>query len=497
MRKDVAVYISDVMGKHLQFSREFALQALQNGDNVHLILCDGDLRVCPAKNNSEVPPCILCKSRLKRVLNRDFGYSVTRYTLNLNKYSNLIELPEFNSIGELKQYRPDGVDHGLAAASTIISRLRDPKPDTLKHKQLVRDSLFTSIATYYEVTRLIKELGIDILHVQNGRRASQRPALRAGQNEGITVYVGEDGHSSSDCYITTENTYPHDIDYLKKQIEHYCNGKKQNKVQENGQKFYFDRRFGSKTAIGEACYTERQRAGMLPSSLNTKHHNIAIFNSSEDEFAAIEGYENPVYSDQIEALRCILEDKNINRDVKFFLRVHPNLATRKNEQTRMIEALDDRNVTVIPATSNVDTYALMEVCDTVLTFGSTMGIESAYHGKPSILVGRAPFEDLGSCYTPTSHSEVIKLLNDRSLAPLDNHGAVKFGHYMIARDQKYLHTINNKEKNNNSYLHPSRFATYWSILKYKGVYTLSKHLLRRIALKASNWYSRHCTQTFI
>jgi hypothetical protein len=472
------------MGKHFRISREFALQAQRRGDSVHIIVCDGDLEVCPAKNNSDVPPCILCRSKRKRTLHEDFGYTVSKHTLNLNKYRGKFCLPSFNSVEELKQYSLDGVDHGLAAASTVISRLRDPNPDLHQHRDLVKQSLFTSVATYYEITRLIESLDISTLHIQNGRRASQRPALRAGQRKGITVYVGEDGHNSSNCYIKAVNTYPHDLKYIKKNINKSYNNSKNNKeIKENAQKFFNERRYGSEKIIGEAHYTEDQCLGKIPDNLHQRYRNIAIFNSSEDEFVAIEGYSNPIYNNQIEALNRIVKSNQVNDNIRFFLRVHPNLATRDNVQTRMIETLVAPKVTVIPASSDVDTYALMEACDVVLTFGSTMGIESAYYGKPSILVGRAPFEDLGSCYTPTNHEEVINMINNKKLSPLDNFGACQFGHYMIARDEKYIRTDKSNSQFHEGKNHASRFATYWFILRYRGVRHAFKKMFGRFKRK--------------
>jgi len=65
----------------------------------------------------------------------------------------------------------------------------------------------------------------------------------------------------------------------------------------------------------------------------------------------------------------------------------------------------------------VDSYDIVSAADVVLTFGSTIGIEAAYYGKPSILLGRAVYEDLGSCYVPSSHDELMKLLSSSGILP--------------------------------------------------------------------------------
>jgi len=54
-----------------------------------------------------------------------------------------------------------------------------------------------------------------------------------------------------------------------------------------------------------------------------------------------------------------------------------------------------------------------------------MGVEAAYWGKPSILVGRCVYERLGSVYMPTTHEEVVELVRKRDLPVLPVEGAYK------------------------------------------------------------------------
>ena len=100
------------------------------------------------------------------------------------------------------------------------------------------------------------------------------------------------------------------------------------------------------------------------------------------------------------------------------MRVHPNLSKSDNSQTRFLEILDhefgDRksgNLEVIPASSSISTYDLIDACDLIITFGSTVGIEAVYRGRPSILMGKALYEDLGCVIRPNSHEDLIEILN--------------------------------------------------------------------------------------
>ena len=83
------------------------------------------------------------------------------------------------------------------------------------------------------------------------------------------------------------------------------------------------------------------------------------------------------------------------------------------------------NAVMIVGYSSISSYALLDACNTALSFGSTMGVEAVYAGKPSILVGRCVYERLGSFYTPQSHDEVVSLLRQRNLPNLPVEGAMK------------------------------------------------------------------------
>jgi len=432
----VLVYADDVIGVHYATNLEIAAKHVEQGDEVHLLLCHGDLGNCPSNNCHDRKVCLLCKSKQAAGLASEVMERTQKHVLDLSRYRDL-NLPDLQTVEELKNFSLDGINHGMEAASSLISTFRDSKPDMDEKRRTARGSLFTAVALYRESNRLLDEIKPDLCYLLNGRRASQMPMVRALQEKQIRFYTFEVGHNWKK-YILIENTYFHDLENKKVQIEKYWSDPTPLAEKERlGHQFYHDRRFGSGDDYPEAIYKRNQNKGVLPEGFDPSKRNIAIFNSSEDEFAAIEGYDNPVYKDQIEGLSRIAHSSDIDPNIRLYLRVHPNLGRISNHQTESIARLDAGNLVVIPANASVDSYALMEASEKVLTFGSAMSIESAYAGKPSILIGREPYEAVGSCYTPKSHEEAIELLNDRQLPTLPLLGALKYGYYMVARDVAY------------------------------------------------------------
>ena len=484
----VLIHIEDVLGIHFATDLELAAEHLRRGDEVHLLTCHGDLQTCPANPFHDWRECIACKSKLRKGLNTQELSDVNTHVLDLAPWREEITLPTFSSIDELKNFEVDGVNHGMEAASTVISALRKPRPDMDEHRDLVERSLFTAIAVYRASLRRIEELQPDRCYVLNGRRASQMPFVRAAWKKDKKLYTFEVGHDANK-YILIEDTYFHDLDNKKREIEAYWSDDTPlEEKKELANQFFRDRRYGSGEEVLLAQFKEGQCQGALPDNFDARSRNIAIFNSSLDEFEALEEYENPVYQNQAEGLRRIVNDPDIDDDIHFYLRVHPSLSNVDNYQTQAIERLGADNVTVIPPSSDVDSYALMEACEKVLTFGSALSIESAYAGKPSILIGREPYEDLGACYTPDSHEEAITLLNDPDLPPRDQLGALKYGYYIVARDREYEFYDPWENTILGSELVRSRVTHYTVMLLNKGPISVVSHVVRRLCHRVSQLF---------
>ena len=438
MSDRIAIYISDVIGGQFDIAKEIAAREHEKGNHVHFVICDDVLRTCPAKNNLGENICILCKSKRKRGLKKSLEFPFETHSLNLTGRLERRESTShagFSTLEDLKSYSIDGYSFGMAIFSTIVSRTRNPYPSIERHRELTQDLVSMVENMYLELTDFIQSHDIKKVFVLNGRRASQAPAVFAAMNTGIDYATFEDGHSVKDHFICLDNMFVHDVEATKADIDAYWNDGTERAHKENvADQFYHDRRYGTSKDVPAKIFTEQHVSGMLPETLGSRLRTVVVFTSSEDEIAA-EDLQNSIYKDQADGLNRILGDLECDTETEVIVRVHPNLKNVENDYMDALYRLDRySNASFVRAESPVDTYALMERADIVLTFGSTMGIESAYFEKPSVLAGRAVYEDLDSCYRAHSHQEVVDLLRTRNLPARDPGGARKFGYYMIARD---------------------------------------------------------------
>ena len=417
---------------------ELAQIHLDQGDNVVLSYCQADMLACDLNPSHDLIMCKTCISRRFAGLPLLSQRISTRSFLDLSKETRA-ELEtlrtQFDTLEALKQYRIGNFDIGYAVASSIISDDRDPKPDLAEKTGLIRDFIVSAFTVYRSVQRYLDEHPTDCVYVVNGRLAPVRAAFRACQSRNVDCYIWDFGHDLQH-YDLCRNGLPHELDLIYQRIIQQWQTTPDTHRRENlAKEFYIDRTHG--VIPNWYSYLTRQKEGVLPENFDSQKHNIVIFSSSEDEFEGIdEDWDKTLYSDQLEGVRLIADSFASEPAFHFFLRLHPNLRRVHNLYTNQLRALTRPNLTVIQPDDAISTYALMGAAEKVLTFGSTMGVEAAYWGKPSILAGRAWYEKLGSTYNPSSHAELIEWLKT-DLPPKSKEGALKYGYFMQTYGEPY------------------------------------------------------------
>ena len=287
--------------------------------------------------------------------------------------------------------------------------------------------------------KLLEEIQPDQILIYNGRLFENRLFYDIAKAKDISFVSLEGMGGRVEPYkkIRFEGDLPLSIPLFGRMIENLWKESPLSDEEKERQAstYYEKRRHG--ILIGDTkVYTKEQQDGLLPEGFQTDKRNFAIFNSSQDEIEALgdDFMTGRIFDTQYEAIAFMLE--HADADIHFYLRIHPNLkGVSHKDHMELYDLRKYANITVIPPESIVSSYALMDACEKVITFGSTTGVEASYWGKPSILVGRAYYEMTGACYHVRDKEELVRDLNDR-LEPKDRLGAIKYGYFQV--DRKYL-----------------------------------------------------------
>jgi len=340
-----------------------------------------------------------------------------------------------DSLESLMMLRHKGFDIGMAVASSLISQTRDSRFLPAERHALVRRVLTSALAVYEHVSSVIQHDRPDVVYVFNGRFAYERAVLRACQAHGVPCLLYEWGSSPDRFFLRPFST--HDRTRVQEEMRalwHAVADRRQ--ASEQASQWFVERR--ERRPRDWPSFTTMQTRSRLPENLNPGRL-IAYFSSSDDEYVAIgDEYRWRGWTNQLEAVSDLIRVVEALGNAHLVIRIHPHLMSKHpRERTRWM-ALDGTSpaLTVIGPESDVDTYALMETANVVVTGGSTAGIEAVYWGRPSVLLGPSDYDELGAVHRPTDATSLAEMLRNPELR-IDRDAALMYGYFRATFGEPY------------------------------------------------------------
>lgn len=332
-------------------------------------------------------------------------------------------------------------DVGDSVLSSYISKTRDKDLTQDRHYPSLKELTGYAAMVYSAVTRFIREQGIEEVILFNGRWDYYRAVLRAAQEANIRCRVVENFRSGG--YIEVfDSSFPHSIKNKQLNFDTTWNAAGPTEAEKVaiGSQFFERKRNGE--VIVDKSYTGMQQKNQLPEGIDRSKKLVVIFNSSDDEFAAVGAeYKNPFFTDQSEGITWLVHlfGKELTA-FELVVRMHPNLLGIQYGYAQDLYALAGLypNVHIIKPESKVDSYALMAEAYKIITFGSSIGVESTYWKKPVILLAKAFYSLADVAHVPASRDD-IRAMIERDLEPKPQLHAIKVGYYFLRGGVKAPH----------------------------------------------------------
>jgi hypothetical protein len=349
----------------------------------------------------------------------------------------------FSNVEDLKNYTIDGYCIGMGVASTLISLFRDHKLDTIKNKKNIERELKISLNVLTTIEAYAKEISPDIVYVLNGRNSFSAPVVLYCKKNNITFRVFDITYLHS-TYHLIENNTPHHLENRRKEINDTWEKSSisHDKKIKIGYSFFENQRKGINET--DPSYIGLQNKE-IDHELIKEKEVISFFNSSIDEFAAVPGWEDylHIFNDEVEAIETICNHYKNDQSKIFILRIHPNLKYLNNTQNRELEKLKQlKNLIIIAPESPIRSYSLLDKSDKIITFGSTIGIEACYYGKPVISLGLSFYEHLDVAYVPKNKEELFSYIECKNLIPKPKENTIIYGYYAKTFGKPFTNFIN-------------------------------------------------------
>lgn len=465
-----------VPNQYCQMMEEVEIQ-LKAGTDVTYIYCDGKaIHHCQYNCFGDNSVCKHCQ-RYRKYLFRHLSKSPNLHLVSLSNFKDalddysFIEKLDYNSTDDIKRISYKGVMIGYAALSNYLSETRNLFPLVDNEFRLFFNNWLLAAAQLTDlVLNILTNLPHDCVQLFNSRLICCRPIVdlcKQNQWHFISHEIGYNTYNQQVKKYFVNNT-PHDISTITKMInELWDNSKLPDNEKEKVAKAFFEKRRNA-ISSGDKIYVAGQQKGLLPEDWKEDTHNIAIFNSSEDEFAALgdEFTSLSLFPSQYDGLKYIFNKYKNNKKIHFYLRIHPNLKDIPYAYHKKLYDFSNLpNVSVIPGNSPISTYTLMDKADTILVFGSTTGAEAVYANKPVILLGCATYRNLNICHIPSTIEELDKMIEDQKLQIKDAQGALKMGYFAMNDEFPCFQYFTDHKKASKSIFGKKFIVTY---LKLKG-----------------------------
>lgn len=415
---------------HLETAGEVAIQFSKKGFKVGMIFIDFD-------NPDDFFPrqkFFISRKRRNRV------ESLFRILFNFN-IKCLIKVPnqslvdllfeeirdqveKCNDIDNMKKIKLNNANIGLGVASSYISYMKDIEPHI--DKNLINRYFKSAIATFVITEKLIRNFKPHKVITYNGRFASSRPIIDLCKKYSIPVLYHERG-ATKDRYYLSEKP-PHNFKGIRASIKEMWESSQDRNKQEIAKSYFLKKIEGE--GIGWVSFTKAQTRNLVPEK--SKKYRWTYYSSSDDEYMYVEdSIEYPIFKSQVEAIQWLINYVAKLDDVELIIRVHPHKEQKSQKLKNFWNNLSGKNVLIVPSHSPVDSYALAKSSDLVIVYGSTMGVEAAYLGKPVITIGDATYRGLNCTYEPLSLEELDNYLSLKKLEPKEPEKSLPFGYYYM------------------------------------------------------------------
>ena len=415
------------------FSELIEHHILKN-DRIKIVYCKGSsgLNKCIANYRGDRSKCYKCKTGLTYI----FKKYLSKNNIEFISYSNEnISTKEFNfqNYEDLRKIDFNGINIGNAVHSCAITTFRDHRYNINKRKKFIIESLKTSVKTL----DILEKIKPNHVYSFNGRVSNYNSIIKYAESSKIEYSVFEISANKNN-YVKLDNQPLHNVKSYSNQIENVWKRSKISlKEKEIQAENFFNLNSGRDknadyqiTIFSKDQATKNKKFDMLKKS---EKRIISIFNASRNEFECVEGWnENVFFDDDENLIDKICKYFKTNKDFLFVLRVHPNLKFLINTQNKNIKKLEsNKNLIIIYPNEKISSYELMRLSETIITFGSTIGVEATYMGKKSISIGDSLYKELNCTYNPKSFIELINQIQNKNLKNKPKKSTFKYGFYIL------------------------------------------------------------------
>lgn len=323
--------------------------------------------------------------------NRNWVKSTTsKFMHKIEKVTNIEELKSLNHLD---------INPGPALINEIATITKNIDFSVISNKKLLEVLIESYLEVYDATIKILTNNQIDAIILYNGRFFHERAVLDAAKFKNIHVEIYE---TIRNRYLIQSKGFHSRINNQKIMIDHWNEANMSDE---------------QKIEIGSVYYKEL-RSDANPFKTNSRRDYLAekpyfvYFSSSDDEYIGLGEEWEKNLGNQINCVKKLQEIFDGQEKFELLIRLHPNLRNKSKEQkSAWGKVLQSKSTKIIDEKSDISSYILLDSAVGTITFGSTMGLESAFAEKPSLTLADCAYDLLGVVDKAKTWEEVENWIN--------------------------------------------------------------------------------------
>lgn len=327
----------------------------------------------------------------------------------------------------------------IAVESALITYYRTDLPNRRVRRigRLAKSLEVEGHRVYAAVSRLLRERTFEKVNLPNGRFPSQKMAMLAAHDAGVSTIHYEKGETPTGAYV--QPYAPQNRLASQAAATEVLAGLSDQQIESIADEWLSRR---GPSASSSNNYSANW-IDELPEQLRNRKPEqrvIGFFTSSQDEFQFLgKEWHLHEWQSQFDAFDQLVTHFE-NEGALCYLRIHPNLATKAQDcfvrESADLARLAERhpNLVVIEHDDPVSSYALVSHSDGVVVWYSTLGLEASARGVPVWTCAVSRYGEVADVREVFGPQQVTtKMLSPWRVNSL---GAKRYIAYLVLRDQQ-------------------------------------------------------------
>ena len=304
------------------------------------------------------------------------------------------QIDTFENISEFKNLSFQGINPGPALANeiTTITKNRNIKLHRIKH--LIALLIESYLQVYNATQKFLIANKIEQVVLFNGRFLHERSVWDAAQAGKIPTLLFE---TTRNRYFESADGFHNRSVNQKIMLKHWNESKLSLSDRiDIGSKYFYDLR----SNLNQYHSLSENFGGI-------DNPYLVFFSSSDDEAVGFWEEWNEPLGNQISCIRKLQEIFDRQEKYRLIIRLHPNLVNKSRSViSEWNNLFNSKSTTIIRAEQQISSYEVLDGAVGVISFGSTIGLESVFAGKPSVVLADCGYDELGVVDKPLTWIEL-------------------------------------------------------------------------------------------